>query len=61
MIGFGDMSRRKTDLVAVGRVSCGCRLGDLTLRKLAFQGIFQCGTGITAAGITHCLVYEYTS
>ena len=56
VIDLGDMTRRKTDLVAVGGVAV-CRAdADLSLRQLAGNGILDRHQRIRRAGDAHCLI-----
>ena len=56
MIHFSNMAGSKTDLVAVGRITCSSSLADLSLGQLAGQGFGDTFSGVTCTGNTHCLV-----
>ena len=56
MIHFSNMAGSKTDLVAIGRITCSSSLADLSLGQLAGQGFGDTFSGVTCTGNSHCLV-----
>ncbi len=57
MIHLCDKSRRKTYLIAVAGISGSSRLGDDSLRKLAFERGGHVCRRVCAARHSHCLIY----
>ena len=53
VIQFIYLTRCKTDLVTVGRIACGGGSNELSLRKLAFDGLRKRLCGVCRTGDTH--------
>ena len=56
MVDLSNMAGGKTDLVAIGRITGGSGLTQLTLRQLTGQRLIQRLPGISSAGDTHSLM-----